>query len=134
MARLLERAVAADWSPDLIVPIPLHRRRLRQRSYNQSLLLAKQIGKLRSLPVVSGLLLKGRDTLPQQGLSARQREKNLHTAFTVAGRLDGKKVLLVDDVMTTGATAAAASRVLLQQGALEIRVAVLARASSETPL
>ena len=134
LARLLERTVADDWRPDLIVPIPLHRRRLRQRSYNQSLLLAKQIGKLRSLPVASGVLLKALDTLPQQGLSARQREKNLRSAFAVAGRLDGERILLVDDVMTTGATAAAASRVLLQHGAQEVQVAVLGRALSETPL
>ena len=133
LAQLLEREIGGAGQLDLIIPIPLYRRRLRQRSYNQSLLLAKEIGKRRCLPVASRLLLKEWDTLSQQGLSARQREKNLHCAFSLARRIDGERILLVDDVMTTGATAAAASRVLLQNGACEVQVAVVGRALSESP-
>jgi ComF family protein len=132
LAQLLDQAIAADCPCDLIIPLPLHPRRLRQRSYNQSLLLAKEIGRLRKLPVAPQLLLKGRDTPPQQGLSAREREKNLRGAFYLNGYLAGARVLLVDDVMTTGTTASAAGKVLLQNGAAEVQVAVVGRAPSET--
>lgn len=132
LAELLNRALAPDCCSDLIVPVPLHGRRLRQRSYNQSLLLAREVGRLRGLPVVADLLLKTRDTLQQQGLSAPEREKNLRRAFSLAGPLNGERVLLVDDVMTTGATVAAASRLLLDKGAAEVQVAVVGRAPSES--
>lgn len=131
LALLLDREIAADCRCDLIIPLPLHSRRLRQRSYNQSLLLAKEIGRLRRLPVAAGLLLKVRDTPQQQGLSAREREKNLRSAFYLNGHLAGARVLLVDDVMTTGTTALAAGKVLLQGGAAEVQVAVVGRAPSE---
>lgn len=128
LAQLLDRAIDTDCRCELIIPLPLHPRRLRQRSYNQSLLLARQISRLRSLPVAAGLLQKVRDTPPQQGLSAREREQNLRQAFALAGDITGARVLLVDDVMTTGTTAAAAGEVLLQGGAADVQVAVVGRA------
>ena len=134
LAKLLERVIADDELFDLILPLPLHPRRLRQRSYNQSQLLAKEIGKLRGVPVASRLLLKERDTLPQQGLSACDRELNLRSAFRLSRCLSGERILLVDDVMTTGATASAAGSLLLQNGASEVQVAVVGRAPSETAL
>jgi len=131
LARLLAGAIAADCPCELIVPVPLHPRRLRQRCYNQSLLLAREIGRLRGLPVAARLLLKEQDTPPQQGLSAAAREKNLRHVFGLARPLNGERILLIDDVMTTGATASATSRLLLQQGAAEVQVAVVGRALSE---
>jgi ComF family protein len=133
LAKLLARVIADDGQFELIVPLPLHPRRLRQRCYNQSQLLAKEIGRLCGLPVASRLLLKQRDTPPQQSLSARDREVNLRSAFGMSRCLSGERVLLVDDVMTTGATASAAGRMLLQGGAGEVQVAVVGRAPSESP-
>jgi len=132
LACLLELAIDVNCQFDLIIPVPLHRQRLRQRSYNQSLLLAKELGRLRKLPVAANRLLKVRATLPQQGLSARERESNLRSAFLVPRRLAGERILLVDDVMTTGATLTATSKLLLKNGAKEVQVAVLGRAPSET--
>lgn len=114
--------------PDLLLPVPLYVTRLRQRSYNQALLLARSLGRSRQLPVPSRLLLRIRPTPPQIGLKAAQRRRNLRDAFALNRPLQGERVLLVDDVMTTGATARECSRTLLAGGASEVAVAVLARA------
>ncbi len=113
---------------DLIAPVPLHPSRLRQRTYNQSLLLGRELSRLTSLPVRADLLQRVRPTLPQQGLSAEDRRRNLRGAFTVSKPLRGERVLLVDDVFTTGATARECCARLLAAGAGEVSVAVLARA------
>lgn len=126
LGRLL--AENTDFRPDLVVPVPLHRTRLRERTYNQSLLLAKVLGSRRQIPVAGRLLLRTRPTPPQQGLVLRERRRNLKGAFALRNRLDGERVLLVDDVLTTGATARECSRTLLAGGASEVAVAVLARA------
>ena len=124
----LNRLLPAELELDLIVPVPLHCQRLRQRSYNQSLLLARELSRLRALPVATELLVKPLETVPQQELSARERERNLAQAFCVLGELKGQRVLLVDDVMTTGSTARVCSQALRSAGAREVRVAVVGRA------
>ncbi len=129
LGRLLEQTIDADLSIDLVIPIPLHRKRLQQRSYNQALLLAREFAGIRTLTVVNDLLLKIRETESQLGLSAKERMKNLQGAFALQRKVSGKKILLVDDVMTTGATVETCSRVLLEGGAAEIRVAVIGRAA-----
>ncbi len=126
--KLLNRVINSDLQVDLIVPVPLHPRRLKRRSYNQSLLLARELGRLRNLPVETKLLQKTSDTLAQQELSARERERNLRQVFQVTRKLQGEKLLLVDDVMTTGSTVQACGQVLLDAGAAGVEVAVLARA------
>jgi len=126
LATVLE--TGRNWRPDLLVPVPLHRTRLRERTYNQSLLLARSLGSRWQLPVASRLLLRSRPTLPQQGLPAEERRRNLQGAFSLRRALQGERVLLLDDVLTTGATARECSRVLLAGGAAEVAVAVLARA------
>ncbi len=126
-ATLLNRIIA-DLTVTLIVPVPLHRKRLQQRSYNQALLLARELARLKKIPLAKDRLQKTVETLAQQELTAREREKNLKQAFQVKGTLDGERILLVDDVLTTGATAVACSRVLLAAGAAEVQVAVLGRA------
>ncbi|MEZ4485608.1 MAG: ComF family protein [Syntrophotaleaceae bacterium] len=118
-----------DFRPDLLVAVPLHSARLRHRSYNQSLLLARALGKRMQLPVPARLLTRTRPTPPQIGLKAIERRRNLRGAFAVRGVLDGERVLLIDDVMTTGATARECSRTLLEAGAGAVAVAVLARAA-----
>jgi ComF family protein len=131
LGRLLADALEAggtDSRPDLLVPVPLHVSRLRQRGYNQSLLLARVLGRLWRLPVLFRLLVRTRPTVPQQGLKAVERRRNLKGAFLASRPLAGESVLLVDDVMTTGATARECSRVLLEAGAGRVAVAVLGRA------
>ncbi len=126
---LLERAVPSDLNIDLVVPVPIHRQRLQQRSYNQALLLAREFARTRQLSVAEDVLLKVYATEPQQGLSAKQRVKNLHRVFDLRGPVSGRAILLVDDVMTTGATVDACSRVLLAGGAKVVYVAVIGRAA-----
>lgn len=129
LGRLLEQAIDPALEIDLVVPVPLQNKRLKQRSYNQALLLAREVGRLRSWLVDSRLLLKSRETEQQHDLPAKAREKNLRDAFHVLKDISDKRVLLVDDVMTTGATAAACSRVLVEKGAANVSVAVVARAA-----
>ena len=116
---------------ELIVPVPLHRRRLFQRRYNQAALLAHALAKRSGLPVASQLLLRRRNTPSQGHLKASQRRQNVRGAFAVApggdATLAGKRVLLVDDVFTTGATLEAAAKPLLAAGAREVDCLTLAR-------
>ncbi len=118
-----------DFSPpELIVPVPLHFSRLRERTYNQALLLARKLGRHWGTPTAARRLLRTRPSEAQQGLSASERQLNLKEAFALSAPLQGERVLLIDDVMTTGATAKECSRTLLCGGASEVTVAVLARA------
>lgn len=132
LARLLYDALQQalhDFRPDLLVAVPLHPSRLRQRSYNQALLLARVLGRRMQVPAPARLLLRSLPTPSQLGLKAIERRRNLRGAFTVRGTLDGERILLIDDVMTTGATARECSRTLLDAGASTVAVAVLARAA-----
>ncbi len=114
--------------PDVIIPVPLHPRRLRQRSFNQALEIARPLARKTGIPVDHSLLQRHRPTLAQQGLSAEERRKNLRNAFTVSKNLKAANILLVDDVMTTGETVRACAQVLTRAGAKEVRVAVAGRA------
>lgn len=128
LAKLLLRQLPKASRYDLIVPVPLHQRRLQERTYNQSLLLARELGRGLRIPVAAGLLLRNQDTEPQRQLSAKAREKNMRGVFQLQGQLSGEKILLVDDVMTTGATLSACGRELLRGGGKEVQVAVVGRA------
>ena len=113
---------------ELVLPIPLAPQRLRMRGFNQALLLAQALAPAR---VQAGLLLRTHDAPAQSGLDRTQRLRNLARAFAVeplrAAQLAGRQVLLVDDVMTTGATLQAAAAVLRQAGAARVTALVLAR-------
>lgn len=125
LARLSEPAFE-DSHPTALLPIPLHRRRLRQRGFNQSLELARYWGRRRALPVLPGALLRHRETAVQSSLSAAEREANVRGAFQVAMTLP-PHVALVDDVFTTGATCRAAQEALLAAGVRRVDVWCLAR-------
>jgi ComF family protein len=116
---------------EVIVPVPLHRRRLWWRRFNQAMALAGAIARRSGVPCDPFLLARVKATKPQVGLSKAQRGENLQGAFRVPAearpRLEGKRVLLVDDVVTTGATANAASRALLRGGARAVDVLAFAR-------
>ena len=114
---------------ELVVPVPLHSRRQRVRGFNQSALLAAQISKLYGIPLGTKDCVRVRDTRPQTGLRAAERRKNVAGAFQVPRpqAVKSRHVLLIDDVPTTGATANACSRALLEAGASGVWVATLAR-------
>jgi len=114
----------------LIIPVPLHPRRLRERGFNQSLVLARQVSKRFSIPLDFAALRRMVYTEAQVTLSGRQRRTNVRGAFEVTDspRIQGHRVVLIDDVYTTGSTAAECSKVLIQNGAKEVAVLTLARA------
>lgn len=116
---------------DLMVPVPMHRLRLFLRRYNQAALLALALAKLTGVPAAVDLLLRRRATPPQGRLGAAARRRNVEGAFALrperAEMIAGRRVLLIDDVLTTGATAAACARVLLRAGAESVDVLVLAQ-------
>ncbi|NIJ42297.1 ComF family protein [Parvibaculum indicum] len=116
---------------DLIVPVPLHRARLFSRRFNQSAELARWIGRLSGVPFDGRTLLRVRATRPQVGLSGAARRRNLRGAFKIAearrAGLQGRCVVVVDDVITSGSTVEACARALVGAGAAEVRVLALAR-------
>jgi ComF family protein len=122
---------AADLLPevDLIVPVPLHRWRLMRRGYNQAALLARHLGRLSSKPVGVDLLRRTRATPSLGGHTARQRHRLLKGVFSVrpGTEIKGKRVLLVDDVLTSGATLEELARVLKRAGAGAVDAVTLAR-------
>lgn len=116
---------------DVILPIPLYRSRLWSRRFNQSAMLAQAVGRLTGVPVDCFLLARVKRTHAQVGLTAAQRRKNVAGAFRVTaakGALRGKHIVVVDDVITTGATAEACARVLKRAGAARVDILALARA------
>lgn len=116
---------------DAIIPVPLHYWRMVSRRYNQSLLLARLLAKNTGLPLMADGLKRIRATPQQTGLTYPQRKKNVSGAFAVPPKqlrmLQGKSILLIDDVMTTGATLAACTQTLIKAGAGQVNVLTLAR-------
>jgi ComF family protein len=119
-----------DYPVDVMVPVPLHIRRLRERGFNQTLLLVKELNKRTGIPYEERALKKIKDTPVQITLKKRERRKNLTGAFQVKDQqaIKGKTVVLVDDVYTTGATVNECSRALLKAGAERVAVLTVARA------
>jgi ComF family protein len=141
LGRMLARAIArlAEESPEemLVVPVPLHSSKLAKRGFNQARLLAREALRLLDeshpawkLELAPGTLMRLRETRSQAGLTPRQRRLNVSGAFSVSDprAVTGRHILLIDDIMTTGATAQAAAQALIRAGAESVRVATLARA------
>ena len=134
IAPLLGPALAAAAAGcDLVIPVPLHRRRLRQRGYNQAALLARHARRYTGLSVDALSLRRVRHTAPQTGLDRAARRHNVDGAFAVVRprRVAGRAVLLLDDVVTTGATLAAASAALRVAGAARVLPFCAARAERD---
>lgn len=112
---------------DIIVPVPLSNRELRKRGFNQTLLISRTLSRTTGIPLFPGLLYKKRETPPQVSLPRRERLLNLKGAFGTRKKLNGERVLIVDDVVTTGATVRECSRAIIKAGAAEVFVAALAR-------
>lgn len=140
LGRLLREAFRCYWQPDeidMVVPIPLHNRRLRQRGFNQAQMLvdawanAIQEGKRdwQRFPKAREILVRSRPTAPQTGMGKPERRRNIRRAFTVVNRnlIKGCRILLVDDVYTTGATAEEAAHELNRNGADAVDVLTVAR-------
>lgn len=132
LSRLLE--LVAHQEPalrqvDVVLPVPLHPRQQRARGYNQAELLARHLARALDLTLADSALARIRDTASQTGLTPRQRRENVRGAFAVAERsaLKGKRILLIDDVATTGATLNACARTLKRAGAARVEAATVAR-------
>ena len=127
LTRRLRARYRAELLPDAIVPVPLTRKRRRQRGYNQADLLATVVGRALALPRCSKHLLRQRDALPQRSLARAARLRNVRGAFALRRSLGGRRVALLDDVTTTGATVRAATEALLAGGVEEVHVWVAAK-------
>ena len=131
-ARMMVAAGHELLGPDAaLVPVPLHRARQHQRRYNQSAELARAIARLVNAPLNTDLIVRHRRTIQQVGLNAGQRARNVEGAFRVdltkLDRLEGRRVVLVDDVLTTGATVSAAAKALKRAGVSQVDVLSFAR-------
>lgn len=128
LSQLMFEACATAPRPLALVPVPLHRARLRQRGYDQALELAKPLARALALPLRHDLLLRRRATAPQSELHAGERQRNLRGAFAASGAVEvPAHVALVDDVMTTGATLHAAADALHRAGVARVDAWVCAR-------
>jgi len=122
---------------DVIIPVPLHRRRQRERGYNQSALLAERLGQATHIPVRLDVLHRHRYTRSQTRLNAHERNQNVEGAFSCTNQqnveqdITNKRILLIDDVATTGATISACARVLRGQGARSVWALTVARAAPD---
>lgn len=133
LSPLLAQTFVNNWhrsEVDLIVPVPLHPRRRRERGFNQAAVLAHGLSRLLAVPMSESALCRVSYTLPQVGLTDLERIQNVRRAFAARNSqtFSGRRILLLDDVMTTGATVRSACKALLEGGALRVSVLTLARA------
>lgn len=133
LGNFLSIALPREREFDLIVPMPLHWRRRWQRRFNQSELLAREIARRWGAPV-RNVVRRKRPTRPQAGLTRAKRRANVRGAFDVKTSLQGLRVLLVDDVLTTGASASACARALKRAGAAHVTLLALARTDRRSSL
>lgn len=120
LAELLYTALSReDVSPDILTFVPLHWTRMIRRGYNQSALIARELSGYMGMSVRYGILRKSRNTPSQVGLERKDRERNLRSAFSARG-VEGKSVMVIDDVITTGQTAREVSRTLKRAGASRV--------------
>jgi len=117
------------WQNSVLIPIPLDKKKLKSRGYNQSEELAKELSKILQIPVISDNLIKIKQTKSQMELSKEEREKNLEGAFTIKNpaEIRGKKIFLVDDVYTTGSTMSECAKILKNAGTKQVWGITIAR-------
>jgi ComF family protein len=112
---------------DLIIPMPLHPIRLQERGFNQSLEIAKVVAKFANIPLAPNICQKIKNTPPQASLKLKDRIKNIKGAFNCSEKLSGKRIALIDDVMTTGTSLNELAKTVKKNGAVEVSCFVLAR-------
>jgi ComF family protein len=129
LAELVESVIRArgDLDFDAVVPVPMHRAKLRRRGYNQAELLARALARRLGLRCETALLTKTRDSSAQSRLARNERAANVRDAFRASPRVASRRILLVDDVITTGETIRACARALADAGAKRIAAAVVAK-------
>lgn len=122
MSGTLLKEEIKSWDGDLLIPVPLHRLKKAERGYNQSYYIAKGISSVTKIPVEESVMKRKRFTETQTELTLEERKDNIRSAFTVSGnkKIAGKNIILVDDVITTGATISECGSVLKENGAAEI--------------
>jgi len=127
--QLLNKKLPFLENPHLIIPVPLHKKRLKWRGYNQAEELAKGLSAYYGMPVLKDFLFREKQTLSQQELKKEERKENIKGAFVCKNGEDikGKKILLIDDVFTTGSTMEECARVLKEAGAEEVLAVAVAR-------
>lgn len=134
---LYDRISCENVQADVIIPVPVGRKRMKKRGYNQSALMAKRLSERWKVPMEAAALCREKETPLLRSLAPAQREEALDGAFSVTGsgceKISGKRVLLVDDIYTTGATADACSRALLEAGASAVLLLVLASGGNRKP-
>lgn len=113
--------IIRKWQPDVIVPVPIHKSRMKKRGYNQAELIGRTLSEKLNIPMDINVLFRGKKTQPQKKLSKDIRIKNVEKAFKVSGNVvEYNKIILVDDIYTTGATIDACARILKQAGVREV--------------
>lgn len=120
-------AVAGNREADMVIPLPLHSRRMAERGFNQALEIARPLARRLAIPLVTDICERSRETRPQEGLTLLQRRRNLRNAFACRADLAGQRILLVDDVVTTAASVNECARTLRLHGAAMVTVAAVAR-------
>ncbi|MGB9596883.1 MAG: ComF family protein, partial [Candidatus Poribacteria bacterium] len=118
---------------DYIIPVPLHKKKMRKRGYNQMELIGRKVSKKTGIPLETKSLIKIKDTPPQRGLSGKERTQNVNGSFSVINpvNIEGKRILLIDDVMATGSTINECAKVLIKEGKADsVDVITLTRAIS----
>ena len=124
--KLVER-IDSNNLPDFVIAMPLHPAKLRERGFNQSQLLAAAVARELKIELLTSACRRLRDTPPQSALLWKEREKNVRNAFSCDMDLTGKRVALVDDVMTTGASLNALAKAVTKKGAIQISAWTIAR-------
>lgn len=127
LGRALALAARSRPRPDLLIPMPLHPKRLQQRGFNHATEIARVIADELSLPLDTSICERVRDTPPQVALAYDQRRRNVRDAFVCHGKVAGKRVALIDDVMTTGTSLGELAKTLKKAGAFEVEAWVVAR-------
>ena len=130
-AGLMERSLSVSDRPDVLIPMPLHASRLRERGFNQALEIARLLAKKLALPLDAQSCVRTRMTAPQVSLPLKRRIGNMRRAFSCTARLEGKRVALLDDVMTTGASLNALADTVRAAGAIHVECWVVARTLQE---
>ncbi len=109
-------ALVKEWGIDLIIPVPLHKRRKRKRGYNQAEVLAKEFGKRMQIPVDTGAVIRRQVTRPQKELDARQRRKNMEQVFALQRSWNyPRRILIIDDIYTSGSTIEGLTKVICEK-------------------
>jgi len=126
---MIQQNTPDTWQESVFVPIPMEKRKMKRRGYNQAEELAKELSIMLNIPLMKDNLVKTKKTLPQMKLSAKERAENLIGAFAVKNpkELENKKIFLVDDVYTTGATMEECAKLLKTSGVKQVWGIVIAR-------